>query len=113
MSSMKQNTFQLTIVMRRLLGAAFVLFGLTAWPALAASSLYENDAVVTDPSPIPDATNFLNTGTYNVTFPSSSLYQTHDTLNYTNTGFMDGVFGFYFNNFSTATGKNGPASNFD
>ncbi len=110
---MKQNAFQLTTVMRRLLGAAFVLIGLMSWPVLGASSTYENDAVVTDPAPIPDATNFVNTGTYNITVPSTSLYQTHDTLNYTNTGFMDSVFGFYFNNFSTATSINGPASSFD
>ncbi len=99
--------------MRRFLGVAFVLLGLTAWPALAADSLYENDAVVTDQTPIPDATNFLNTGTYNVTVPSALLYQTHDTLNYTNTGFMSSVFGFYFDTFSTATSVNSEAASFD
>jgi hypothetical protein len=113
MSAMKQNSFQLTMATRRFLGVAFALLGLIAWPALAANPLYENDAVVTDPAPIPDATNFVNTGTYNVTFPLGAIYQTHDTLNYTNTGFMDSVFGFYFDNFSTATSMNGPASSFD
>ncbi|HEV2320567.1 MAG TPA: hypothetical protein VGV18_12500 [Verrucomicrobiae bacterium] len=91
----------------------FALLGLVAWQGHGADSLYENDAVVTDPVPIPDATNFLNTGYFTVTLPGAAPYQTHDTLNYTNTGYMDSFFGFDFDDFSTSTSVQGPAASFD
>src|SRR6185312_15632556 len=65
--------------------------------ACAASSDYVNDASLAytiPPQFLPtiDATNFLNTGTFNITFTKSTvnpeILETEDTLNYTNTGTM-------------------------
>ena len=51
--------------------------------------------------PVIDATNFVNTGIFNVAVPAQAisgdafdLFQTSDTLNYTNSGFMSGTPGF-------------------
>src|ERR1039458_1374889 len=52
--------------------------------------------------PVVDATNFVNTGTFNVNVPldvnsgDALYYSTSDTLNYTNTGTMIGIPGFRF-----------------
>ena len=71
----------------------FVLAG----TALATDSLYENDAVLTynippDPLPNIDATNFVNNNSFTINFLSSALnpevFETWNTLNYTNTGLM-------------------------
>lgn len=113
MSAMKQNRFPLPIANSRFFGLILVLLGLMTLTARAAQPEYENDAEVQDPSPIPDATNFYNTGAFIITFPPNGLYQTHDTLNYTNTGYMGGEFGFFFDNFSTASGLDSEAASFD
>src|ERR1700727_159124 len=98
MRAMKPNQLKMLLASCRFLVLAIVLLGLPVLRAGAqANSLYENDAVVTDPVPIPDATNFLNTGTFTIDFPEGELYQTHDTLNYTNTGYMHNTaYGFDF-----------------
>jgi len=71
----------------------FVLAG----AALATDSLYENDAVLNynippDPLPNIDATNFVNNSSFTINFLSSALnpelFETWNTLNYTNTGLM-------------------------
>lgn len=77
-----------------LLGA---LLGVALARAAAADALYENGAVLDytvpgNPPPIIDATNFVNNNTFEVSFGSPTInpeiYETWNTLNYTNTGLM-------------------------
>jgi len=98
------------------------LLGLTlAHPALAADSLYENNAIVTYPGtqsfpPVIDATNFVNTGTFIINFTTLSLpqpfYETSDTLNYDNTGLLMANTGFQFDNQSASTGARTMSASF-
>jgi hypothetical protein len=134
MSAMKQNCFQIRIRLCLFLALLFTCLGFAVNTSRAAASLYENDATVTDPSPIPDATNFLNTGTFEVTFPGDVIYKTHDTLNFTNTGYMSAGFdiqgivvsgqlegelisessiGYQFDDFSTTANQDYEAASFD
>jgi hypothetical protein len=110
---MKFKFFQSSLPGCRFVILVAVFFGLVAWRNMAAASLYENDAVTTDPIPIPDATNFVNNSSFTIDFPYITPYQTHDTLNYTNNGYMDSVFGFYFDHYSTSKSLNYEAANFD
>ena len=113
MIATKQNRFRFPIADSWFFGLVIAFCGLIVNPAIGADSLYENDAVVADPEPIPDATNFVNNGSFSVSVPSEGLYQTRDTLNYTNNGFMHSVFGFNFNTFSTVTSENSEAASFN
>jgi len=110
---MKQNYFQPSAAGCRFLILAAVLFSSLAWRVMAAASLYENNAVTMDPVPIPDATNFVNNNTFEISVPGNFFYQTHDTVNYTNNGYMDSVFGFYFDTFSSSKSQNSEAGTFD
>jgi hypothetical protein len=63
-----------------------VLFSLLLSPfaALATQSLYSNTGAINGNPPQVDATNFYNSGTWNIF--TQSPYETQNTLNYTNTG---------------------------
>lgn len=134
MNAMRQNRFRISLSACLFSALVVALFTLAPSGAHAAASLYENDAVVIDPSPIPDATNYLNTGVYEVTFPYDDLYKAHDTLNFTNTGYMSAGFaisgipisaqifgnvlfgeclGYQFDNYSTSANWDYEASSFD
>jgi len=79
-------------------------------------ALYDNEGSV-GPNPMTiDATNFLNNGTFTVDFISSAylqLYETLDTLNYTNNGTMIGNNGFQFDTHSSSSGVHSMASTFN
>mgnify|MGYP001556622662 FL=1 len=91
-------------------------------PALAADNLFQNDGIITYPGtevnpPVIDATNFVNTGTINISFtflPAKLLqfYETSDTLNYTNTGLIMGNTGFQFDDQSSVSGTRRLSANF-
>jgi hypothetical protein len=92
------------------------LGGLMKWPRLCAllglmlaraasgtDALYENDAIITYPGtveypPTIDATNFVNTGTFII---DTELYETWNTINYTNTGTMGSDVGYVFDTQTT------------
>jgi len=101
----------------------------------AAQSLYENDGVVditipTDLFQPPDATNFVNTGLFEISFSeieNSETIESEDTINYTNTGTMvaDCLFddvddnlnltpgcGFNFDYYNTQSGLESMAGSF-
>ena len=79
---------------------------LLARAALGTDPTYENDGIVdytggafTDPPQI-DATNFINAnGAQFIILPA--LYETWNTVNYTNDGYMDGGVGFWFDTQTT------------
>lgn len=110
---MKRNHFSLLPAGRRLLALAVVLFALAARHALAQASFYINNAYTVNPSPTPDATNFVNNNVFGITDTPNILYQTYNTLNYTNTDYMYSVYGFYFDDYSTSSNWNYVADNFD
>src|ERR1700722_1878358 len=110
---MRRNHFQFSVAGCRFLAVLAILFSLSALRAMGAASLYENNAVTIDPVPTPDETNFVNNNVFEIDFLSGSFYQTHDTLNYTNNGYMDSIFGFYFDHYATTTSQNLEAGNFD
>ncbi len=81
-------------------------------PALAADAFFINSGTIdypltTNNVPDIDATNFVNLGSFTIdftTFPDgSSLYETHDTLNYTNTGTMETTTGFQFDDANSSS----------
>jgi hypothetical protein len=79
-----------------------VLFCVVCGAAMAQTALYyENDGVVNCPpevAPQVDALNFINRGVFNVTFTNatlnSQLFDTANTVNFTNYGTMFGGAGF-------------------
>lgn len=81
-------------------------------PALAADAFFINTGTIdypltTNNVPDIDATNFVNLGSFSIDFitvpQSPSLYETHDTLNYTNTGAMESDTGFQFDYANSAS----------
>jgi hypothetical protein len=99
------------------------LLGLAlARPALAAADAYviPNNGIVSYPGtesypPVIDATNFINNGTFIINFTALSdvqLYETSDTLNYTNGGVMMANTGFNFDNQSSSTGARTMSASF-
>ncbi len=75
--------------------------GLAAVPAFINSGTI-NYPVTTNHVPNIDATNFVNFGSFTIDFitvpEDPSLYETQDTMNYTNVGTMDSDTGFQFDN---------------
>jgi hypothetical protein len=101
----------MTRLIKCLLLCGGVVF-LLARPALAADASYINFGTVNYPAttnsvPNIDATNFVNLGSFIIDFItvpiSPSLYETHDTLNYTNSGTMDCNTGFLLDNASSSS----------
>jgi hypothetical protein len=92
-----------------------------AGPAPAADSYYINDSILTYPGtvaypPAIDATNFVNNSYFVINFTTiafgTELFETSDTLNYTNNGFMVANTGFQFDTQSSTTGARRRAANF-
>ncbi len=78
---------------------------LLARAALGTDALYENDAIVdyegaahTYPPQI-DATNFVNNGTFTI---NTMLFETANTVNYTNNSLMSSDVGFWFDTQTTS-----------
>lgn len=82
---------------------ACLLVGLLFPRAEAATDFYVNDGVVVAPPDIPpqvDATNFVNNNYFSINFTNlffPQLYETDNTLNFTNNGIMIANTGFRFN----------------
>ena len=77
-----------------------ILLGVVlAQGAWGTSALYENHGTVLSPpdtAPQVDATNFLNTGDFSISFGLPQQFITANTRNYTNTGSMTADYGFDF-----------------
>jgi hypothetical protein len=90
------------------------LLGVALMRASSADALYENDAVVDynpgNPAPVIDATNFVNNNTFDVAL--GSIFETWDTLNYTNNGLMVADVGFLFDDHARAGGLHSASASF-
>ena len=122
----KEHTQRRTNFMNRLMKWP-VLCGLSglvmAQAAVAADAFYINNAIIEYPGnvvspPQVDATNFVNDGTFIINFTSlgfpQPLYETSDTINYTNSGnaVMAANTGFQFDTQSSSTGAHSMAGSF-
>ncbi|MDB6125896.1 MAG: hypothetical protein JWQ71_4889 [Pedosphaera sp.] len=97
-----------------LVGLSFITEGF-AQP----SATYLNSGTFSAPPLIPptiDATNFVNTGFFNISYTNISsaipLFETSDTLNFTNKGVITGNTGFRFNTAPSSSGQRRMAANF-
>src|SRR5450432_1576307 len=96
----------------RRLGTRSLLLLLTLCPfaGMAADSSYNNSGSINNANlPQVDATNFVNSGTWNISV--SPYYETSDTLHYTNTGTMTGSPGWNFDFNPSPTGQRGMSAN--
>jgi hypothetical protein len=75
----------------------------------AADSFWINTGTIDTPPQI-DATNFVNSG--DITAFSTLPFETSDTLNYTNSGTMTSIPGWFFYDSSPFSGIRSPAANF-
>ena len=102
---------------------AGLLVFVMAQVSFAADALYENNGVVEYPGieqfpPQIDATNFVNNNTFIVDLTAllppydTEVYETSDTVNYTNNGFMEISPDVTFDTFSTSSGLETMAGNF-
>ena len=94
---------------RRLRATALLLMAsLVAYPlvGMATDSIYINTGTINGVPPNVDATNFYNSGTWNIS--TTAAYQTANTLNYTNVNAMTGMVGWEFD-FGPST-SGGPRS---
>lgn len=79
-----------------------ILCLISGQPARAADAFFVNYGTIdypltTNTVPEIDATNFVNNGNFIVDFTEyTTLYETHDTLNFTNIGYMECNLGFEF-----------------
>jgi hypothetical protein len=92
--------------------SSFLIGCLLALPLAvsATQGTYNSPATVSGSPPNVDATNFVNSGVWNiVTVPYP--YKTFNTLNYTNTGTMNGTVGWEFDD-GPITGVRGWSANF-
>jgi hypothetical protein len=83
------------------------------------SQTYLNTGTVSAPPatvPVIDATNFVNTGSFNIDFTNLSytipLFETSDTLNFTNKNIITGNTGYRFDTAPSSTGSRRMAANF-
>src|SRR5580692_2727170 len=83
----------------------FFLFSLILSPlaVMAQESTYDNTGNITGVPPNVDATNFVNSGTWDI--GTTAPYETANTLNYTNTGSMKGSVGWEFDLGPTPNGR--------
>ena len=106
------------------IGLLALVFFATAGKSFAAADYYINDAIVSYPGteaypPNISATNFVNNSDFTVNFTlqtfvtSLPLYETWDTLNYTNNGNMVANSGFLFDTQSSSTYLRSRAANFN
>ena len=96
-----------------LLGFASARPALAQCPPPFQGPTYENDSDVfyTCPPNI-HATDFINNSVFMLSLPTFTLYETWDTLNYTNNGSMAADSGFQFDTQSSSTGWHSMAGNF-
>jgi hypothetical protein len=104
-------------------GFSAVILVALAGTSRAADPYYINDAIVSYPGTAPypptiDATNFINDSSFTVNFTLQTLpiglplYETWDTVNYTNIGTLMANTGFQFDTQSTASGLHTRAGSF-
>jgi hypothetical protein len=92
--------------------AAFLL--VMPLSALAQQGTYISPPIVNNPAPQVNATNFINTGTWNIdsqVLPALP-FQTFSTYNYTNSGTMNCTIGWEFDHGPYPTGTRGWSANF-
>ena len=82
-----------------------------SWAANAQQATFVSPAVVGNPPPNVNATNFINAGSWNIS-TSPLPYQTFSTYNYTNTGTMIGSVGWDFSHGPYPNGVRGWSANF-
>src|ERR1700722_18525502 len=82
-----------------------------SFAAIAQQDTYNSPSTVTGTPPNVDATNFINAGFWSIV-TSPLPYQTSDTLNYTNTGEMNGSLGWEFDHGPLSGGGRGWSANF-
>jgi hypothetical protein len=82
-----------------------------SWAANAQQATFISPAIVGNPAPNVNATNFINAGSWNID-TSPLPYQTFSTYNYTNTGTMIGSVGWDFSHGPYPNGVRGWAANF-
>ena len=82
-----------------------------SWAANAQQATFISPANVGNPPPNVNATNFINSGSWNIN-TSPLPYQTFSTYNYTNTGTMIGSIGWDFSHGPYPNGVRGWAANF-
>jgi hypothetical protein len=93
----------------------FSLF-LSPFPVMATQSLYSNTGAINGNPPNVDATNFYNSGTWNIS--STKPFETQNTFNYTNTGngttsgLMIGSIGWEFDYGPLTNGGRGMSASF-
>jgi hypothetical protein len=83
---------------------------LSVFAAKATDSLYSNSGTISGIPPNVDATNFYNSGTWNIS--TATPYETKNTLNYTNAGSMTGSVGWEFDFGPLPLGGRGLSANF-
>jgi hypothetical protein len=84
---------------------------LSVFAAKATDSLYSNSGTINNANlPNVDATNFYNSGTWNIS--TTDPYETQNTLNYTNIGTMTGSLGWEFDFGPLPSGGRGMSANF-
>lgn len=88
-----------------------------ARPAWAVDAYYINNADIEYPynvsvAPQIDATTFINSNTFIMNPPLTGLYETSDTLNYTNVGYMEAYYGFQFEHHTSTQTNRTPSANF-
>jgi hypothetical protein len=92
---------------RRGAGSLLILSNLMLLPfaAMATDLLYHNTGTINNANlPQIDAITFVNSGTWNI-FTSPFIYETANTLNYTNSGSMTGSPGWEFDLNPSSTGQ--------
>jgi hypothetical protein len=82
-----------------------------SWVANAQQATYISPAIVGNPPPNVNATNFINTGAWNIN-TSPLPYQTFSTYNYSNSGTMTGSIGWDFSHGPYPNGVRGWSANF-
>ena len=81
-----------------------------SWTASAQQTTFISPAVVGNPPPNVNATNFINSGVWNIA--TASPYRTFSTYNYTNTGTMIGSVGWQFDHGPYPNGPRDWSANF-
>ena len=102
--------------MKRIAVSALVALGLGSLASAQPMPFYVNDGVVTsppDPAPQIDALNFVNNNTFTIIITNfainSQLWDTSDTINFTNNGVMTGSPGFQLDTAPSYNGYRGRA----
>src|SRR5690349_17919735 len=95
--------------MKRLSSLVIVFASVLPLLSRAADATYFNSGLVTFPPQV-DATNFVNTGTFQIA--TTKPFDTSNTRNFTNNGTLQGSVGFRFDTVNTANGLRTMAANY-